>query len=90
VTDIKNLPVPTKRGRLSSIDDQKSIKARLACHEWQHGSHIDSLPKQPSGTVLTAEEMKIIARQQYEQNLRAAAFRKFVEQTKLPKSHKLQ
>lgn len=31
---------------MASIDRQKSEEASLACHEWQHGSHIDSLPKQ--------------------------------------------
>lgn len=31
---------------MASIDWQKSDEAALSCHEWQHGSHIDSLPKQ--------------------------------------------
>lgn len=32
---------------MASIDWQKSSdEASLACHEWQHGSHIDSLPRQ--------------------------------------------
>jgi hypothetical protein len=41
----------------ASIDWQKSTEAAsLACHEWQHGSHIDSLPKQPQGGEATKRE----------------------------------
>ena len=29
------------------------------CHEWQHGAHIDSMPKQ--GTTMTAKEQRLRA-----------------------------
>jgi hypothetical protein len=31
---------------MESCDFRKPIEASLACHEWQHGAHIDSMPKQ--------------------------------------------
>jgi len=43
---------------MDSVDWQKPEEASLACHEWQHGSHIDSLPKQPQGN----EKMSVLDR----------------------------
>jgi hypothetical protein len=44
---------------MASIDWMKSTEeASLSCHEWQHGSHIDSLPKQPQGDEPRSGESK--------------------------------
>jgi len=43
---MRNLPIAID-SPFASLCLGKGEEAMFACHEWQHGSHIDSLPKEP-------------------------------------------
>ena len=43
---MRNLPIAVD-SPFASLCLGKGEEAMFACHEWQHGSHIDSLPKEP-------------------------------------------
>jgi hypothetical protein len=52
------LPVPVEANSMASSDELKDEAAAAACHEFQHGSHIDNMPMEhaPLGTTEDSEE----------------------------------
>jgi hypothetical protein len=44
---MRNLPTAIGDPLASAALGSKTEEAALACHQWQHGPHIDSLPRAP-------------------------------------------